>query len=137
MSEHDVGSRVVAIAKADNETISIYGYGIYEGDFQHPYLEPPDSDQVIEMLKRSGFAQEDIDKLQPEDIQQMIKGFTSVMGKNPRIKLDNGKIVWGCECWWGPVEWFEGNFIQGREVQEIDIDADRAKYDKEPAGDMA
>lgn len=21
---------------------------------------------------------------------------------NPRIKLDSGDIVWGCECWWGP-----------------------------------
>ncbi len=21
---------------------------------------------------------------------------------NPKIKLDSGKIVWGCECWWGP-----------------------------------
>jgi len=20
---------------------------------------------------------------------------------NPRIDLDNGKTVWGCECWWG------------------------------------
>ncbi len=21
---------------------------------------------------------------------------------NPVIKLDTGKTVWGCECWWGP-----------------------------------
>ena len=21
---------------------------------------------------------------------------------NPRIDLDGGKVVWGCECWWGP-----------------------------------
>ncbi len=20
---------------------------------------------------------------------------------NPFIRLDNGKTVWGCECWWG------------------------------------
>ena len=20
---------------------------------------------------------------------------------NPRLKLDSGKVVWGCECWWG------------------------------------
>lgn len=20
---------------------------------------------------------------------------------NPKLKLDNGDIVWGCECWWG------------------------------------
>lgn len=23
---------------------------------------------------------------------------------NPTIKLDNGEIVFGCECWWGPVD---------------------------------
>lgn len=23
---------------------------------------------------------------------------------NPCIELDNGKIVWGCECWWGDAE---------------------------------
>ena len=21
---------------------------------------------------------------------------------NPRITLDNGKIIWSCQCWWGP-----------------------------------
>ena len=20
---------------------------------------------------------------------------------NPKIELDNGEVVWGCECWWG------------------------------------
>ncbi|MEW6096234.1 MAG: hypothetical protein AB1567_06885 [bacterium] len=20
---------------------------------------------------------------------------------NPKIVLDSGKVVWGCECWWG------------------------------------
>lgn len=23
---------------------------------------------------------------------------------NPKLKLDNGDIVWGCECWWGSEE---------------------------------
>lgn len=23
---------------------------------------------------------------------------------NPRIDLDGGGVVWGCECWWGPEE---------------------------------
>ena len=23
---------------------------------------------------------------------------------NPRIVLDDGSILWGCECWWEPVE---------------------------------
>jgi hypothetical protein len=24
--------------------------------------------------------------------------------RNPKIVLDNGDVVWGCECWWGDVE---------------------------------
>lgn len=23
---------------------------------------------------------------------------------NPKITLDNGSVVWGCQCWWGPEE---------------------------------
>lgn len=23
---------------------------------------------------------------------------------NPRIRLDDGRTVWGCQCWWGPEE---------------------------------
>ncbi len=23
---------------------------------------------------------------------------------NPKIVLDNGDVVWGCECWWGAAE---------------------------------
>ena len=22
---------------------------------------------------------------------------------NPRIRLEDGSVIWGCECWWGPV----------------------------------
>lgn len=33
---------------------------------------------------------------------------------NPRIKLDNGDIIWGIECWWRPVD--EGDTAPTREV---------------------
>jgi hypothetical protein len=23
---------------------------------------------------------------------------------NPKIRLDSGEVVWGCECWWCPEE---------------------------------
>jgi hypothetical protein len=29
-------------------------------------------------------------------------GFAHDAGiKNPKLQLDNGKVVWGQECWWG------------------------------------
>lgn len=30
--------------------------------------------------------------------------FKSVRVKNPCIKLDSGKHIWGFECWWGSVD---------------------------------
>lgn len=23
---------------------------------------------------------------------------------NPKIAMDDGRTLWGCECWWGPVK---------------------------------
>jgi len=40
---------------------------------------------------------------------------------NPKIDLDNGKSVFGCECWWGS-EADVKRMIMGREVVEVDID---------------
>lgn len=34
---------------------------------------------------------------------------------NPRITLDDGRTVWGCECWWGPEDKVK-EMIGGREV---------------------
>lgn len=31
---------------------------------------------------------------------------------NPKIKLDNGSIVWGCQCWWGPEEEIKAKYQQ-------------------------
>lgn len=38
---------------------------------------------------------------------------------NPKIRLDDGSIVWGCQCWWGRIaseaEW-EREYLEGREL---------------------
>lgn len=75
-----VGSRVGAMQKADEKTVWMYGYGVYEGDKECPSLGG--------ML-------------------------------NPCIRLDNGKTVWGCECWWGSEEKVKAT-IAGRKVVEVD-----------------
>ncbi len=34
-----------------------------------------------------------------------VGGFLTEIGiENPKIVLDNGKVVWGCQCWWGSEE---------------------------------
>jgi hypothetical protein len=45
---------------------------------------------------------------------------------NPKLRLDSGKVVWGCECWWGPElqvsRNVKGLVDDGWTVRDVDID---------------
>lgn len=43
--------------------------------------------------------------------------------KNPKIQLDNGSIVWGFECWWGPEEKIKES-IGNRKVINVNIEGE-------------
>lgn len=73
----DAGSRVGVVLSADEDEVRYVGLGTYEGEF------PPYGAGGM----CAGLTDEEIDGL----------GLT-----NPRIRLDDGNVVWGCECWWGP-----------------------------------
>lgn len=45
---------------------------------------------------------------------------------NPKIVLDSGKVVFGCECWWGTESQIRKQ-IGSRKIVEVDIDDARAK----------
>ncbi len=48
---------------------------------------------------------------------------------NPKLRLDNGKVVWGQECWWGPEEKIK-ELIGGREIIEVEpYDPEKATTD--------
>lgn len=81
-----IGDRIGAIQSANEDTVTLYGYGTYQGE------EVPPKD-IDEFLNEVGF-------------------------KNPKLLLDNGNVVWGCQCWWGS----EGRTkiaIAGRKVIEV------------------
>lgn len=40
----------------------------------------------------------------------------------PQILLDNGKMVWGYECWWGLAKTFERKFPSNWQWVIVDID---------------
>ena len=65
---YEIGERVAAISHTQDNTVYLYGFGVYEGD----YIPPKE-----------------------------VGGFNISGMPNPRIRLDNGKVVYGCECWWG------------------------------------
>ena len=93
--KHEIGCRVGAVSSGDEKNLRLFGYGIYDGDHT-----PEPSEGVTFM----GMAMDH---------------------ENPRITLDNGKHVYGCECWWGPEETVK-KWESGREVVVLDIEAERA-----------
>jgi hypothetical protein len=140
MNRYEPGIRVVAISHADADNLYIFGYGVYEGDFL-----PPGTDLDHEIKEIRAWEVQEL-----ADEKSTLHHFATVTGKpvvpmtdeairelaiqscsNPRIKLDNGKTVWGCECWWGDADGFLGSREKGdRNIIEIDIDEERAKHNK-------
>ena len=94
---HQIGERVGALQRTEENTVYVFGFGVYEG--HHP-VDP----------EAGGF---------------------NFGQSNPRIRLDSGKVVWGCECWWGPEELIRKH-MEGRVVVEVDID-DARRIAKENA----
>ena len=45
--------------------------------------------------------------------------------ENPRIDLDNGKTVWGCESWWGSADSLRARFPADWKWELVDIDEHR------------
>ena len=68
--------------------IYFYGYGVYEGDFEIPCAELGMRQREFDVW---------IDGLKAEDIVP-----ENYVLKNPRITLDDGRLVWGAQCWWAP-----------------------------------
>ena len=80
---YSIGDRVGAMMSANESTVRLYGYGVYEG----------------EQVPTRGY---------PKDLGM----------ENPKIKLDDGQIVYGFECWWGPEEKIK-KIIGTRPVQVV------------------
>jgi len=99
---HKIGDRVGAIASANNDEIRVYGYGQYMGDV----VPPPEITVFGLSLAEMGHT-------------------------NPKILLDSGQVVWGCECWWGPEDKIKES-IGGRRVIMEDIEKDRAAAKAKP-----
>lgn len=68
-----VGDRIGAMRSADGKTAHIFGYGVYAGD-----------------------------EIPPAGVFMMGIEMRELNCPNPKLVLDNGDVVFGCECWWGP-----------------------------------
>jgi len=107
MSRYQVkqGGRVGAIC-GENEAkeVEFFGYGVYEG------RKPPPPGVKFMGIECSE-----------------VPGYEAVS-----IKLDSGKVVFGCECWWSSEEevrkLLAGYAVEGKKIVEVDIESKRSQY---------
>lgn len=95
--------RVVALMSVTAEEVKIFGHGVYLGDFT-PTEEEAKLHPNLEFVRMVG-------------------------AENPKIQLDDGNIVWGAECYWGPEEGFD-NWLDARKLTTVNIVEARADSEK-------
>lgn len=97
------GDRVGAIFGTGEGAVSFLGYGIFAGYEVPKGAYGPMADALV------------VDA-----------------AKNPKIVLDSGRTVWGCECWWGPEGQIKVRLDRYRkmnyEIVDVDIDTIRVRY---------
>ena len=109
MRKVNVGDRVAVL---DGDGRAFLGYGTYDGLFYNERL-----------AELCAIGAENLGK---HELAAEIRSQQTRYGKNPRITLEDGTIVWGCEVWWGSAEDYD------RRMKEIE-DAMAAEA-KEKAG---
>lgn len=92
-----IGERVGAVRNMDDKTVYLFGFGTYEGE-SIPPSDPKGERGLVHMLHLANIP-------------------------NPKIKLDNGMIIWGCECWWGS-EYIIKNRIEGKDIVMVEPEYD-------------
>jgi hypothetical protein len=107
MSKKEASERVGAIHAQDGETVHFFGYGVLEGD-----MRPGDDDAPL-----------------PGGLLGAL--VVETWRTNPRIRLDSGQYVWGCECWWGPEARVKKLLAAAEKVVDVDIDELRKKIASE------
>lgn len=105
MNEVSVGDRVMAIRSSGEGKAFVYGSGTYEGE----HVPGEEAGGLAVHLREMGRA-------------------------NPRIRLDDGAVVYGAECWWAP-EHVAAQMIaeRGFEVVPVSITEDRERANREVA----
>ena len=94
-----VGDRVGAVLSSEGDTVKFLGYGIYEGEFI--------PEEAIGMIGRL---------------------CVEARRTNPRIRLDSGKVVYGCECWWGSEDKVKDKLELYKNIIDVDIEEVRDEF---------
>lgn len=99
----DKGERIGAILGAKGDTLEFLGFGVYEGEL------------VVGDEAVGPFAEMLREQKRP----------------NPRMRLDDGQIVYGCECWWGPEEKIKEKLAEYKTIVNVSIADARERATKQ------
>ena len=86
-----------------------------------------DADGEGSVINVYGYGVYEGDHIPPDDVGGYNFGFP-----NPRIKLDNGTIIWGCECWWGPEDKIQKKVAEYKTV--VFVEHERISPDENVGG---
>lgn len=95
---HFFGTRVGAILGSNTDSVEFLGYGTYQGE-----------------------------AIPEEAVGDFAKQLCDARVANPKILLDSGKVVYGCECWCGPEKDIKERLATYKRVIIVDIDDVRSK----------
>lgn len=94
------GERIGAVFSAGDKIVEFLGYGRYDGE---DVPGPEAAGAMAEVLRKEKVA-------------------------NPKLVMDNGDVVYGCECWWGAersiknrIDAWSGAGYEIREVRIADM----------------
>ncbi len=85
------GDRVGAVYDETDDEVQFFGYGTYQGK----HVPPAGVGENTDIIHRLGI-------------------------QNPKILLDNGDTVWGCQCWWGS-EAAIREYLAGKKVVTVRV----------------
>lgn len=103
-------SRIGAVLSSNENEVRLIGYGTYAGE-----EVPPD-----DPTRKRG-----------------LMGLVHKMErKNPKLIMDNGRVIWGCECWWASEEFVKESMGNRKVIELKDYPNERltAKQLKEKYG---
>jgi hypothetical protein len=120
------GDRVGAIMSADDTTVYLLGYGVYEDDVVVEYLDDFTFEQAEATasanLKLLGIEwppeMDTPEKRHVKFLEFKASPLYTMARTHPKLRLDNGEVVYGLECHFGPEE-FVKNAIKDRRIQRV------------------
>lgn len=132
MTQLNPGDRVGALSHSQDGEVFIFGFGKYVGRTLPREAAGVFARAICEAYDQAHAEAAALAKEKGADMTIIEAELVEHFG-NPCIELDNGKRVYGCECWWGPEDQIRKKLEPYAKVTEVDIDEARRRVSNPPA----